>query len=133
MAPADHSAELALRGELHRRGFRYRVDIAPVPGVRRRADVVFTRSRIAVFVDGCYWHGCPDHATRPKANAEWWATKLDTNVARDRDTDQRLEAAGWSVIRAWEHESPLEVANRVERAIRESLARRAQTPPRRRP
>ena len=114
----DTGAEIALRRELHRRGLPYRVDVAPIPGLRRRADIVFTRSRTAVFIDGCYWHGCPDHATRPRANADWWAVKLDANVARDRDTDQRLAAAGWLVIRAWEHEEPWIVANRVERAVR---------------
>ena len=108
--------ELALRRLLHARGLRYRVDTAPLPGVRRRADVVFTRVRLAVFVDGCFWHSCPIHATRPKANAEWWATKLETTVARDRDTDTTLTAAGWAVVRVWEHEPPTEAAAKVARA-----------------
>lgn len=95
---------MALRRELHRLGLRYRVDRVVIPGVRRRADVIFTRARIAVFVDGCFWHGCPTHGTRPKANAEWWVNKLEGNVARDRDTDRRLRDAGWQMVRIWEHE-----------------------------
>ncbi len=100
----DTAPELLLRRELHRRGLRFRVD-HPLPGMpRRRADVTFTRARIAVFVDGCFWHGCPEHATRPTANADWWAAKLARNVARDRETDAHLRDAGWQVLRFWEHE-----------------------------
>lgn len=86
---------------------------------RRRADVVFTRQRVAVFVDGCFWHGCPEHGVRPKANAEWWAEKLDTNQRRDLDTDERLTVQGWIVIRCWEHELPKDVADRVETVVME--------------
>lgn len=78
----------------------------PEPGIRRRADILFTKARVAVFVDGCFWHKCPVHGTEPKANAEWWRAKLQRNVERDRDTDRRLEEAGWTVIRLWEHEDP---------------------------
>jgi DNA mismatch endonuclease (patch repair protein) len=92
--------------------------MAPIKGVRRRADVVFTRSRVAVFVDGCFWHACPIHATWPKANADWWRAKLKANVERDRDTDRRLGDAGWSVVRVWEHESAADAADRVEDAVR---------------
>lgn len=113
----DTAPELALRRELHRRGRRYRVDRAPLPGMRRRADLVFPRARVAVFVDGCFWHRCPRHATSPKNNAAWWATKLDGNVARDRDTDDRLAAAGWTVVRIWEHEDPVTAADAVEAAL----------------
>lgn len=113
----DTAPELALRRELHRRGRRYRVDRAPLPGMRRRADLVFPRARVAVFVDGCFWHRCPRHATSPKNNAAWWATKLDGNVARDRDTDERLAAAGWTVVRIWEHEDPVTAADAVEVAL----------------
>ncbi len=101
--------ELALRRLLHARGYRYRV-AWQVPGKPRRTiDLAFTKRRVAVFVDGCFWHVCPQHATDPRANAAWWAHKLATNVARDRDTDLHLRAAGWSVVRVWEHE-PAEVA-----------------------
>jgi DNA mismatch endonuclease (patch repair protein) len=113
----DTAAELALRSELHRRGLRYRVNVAPLPGVRRRADVVFPRARVAVFVDGCFWHGCPEHVTWPTSNAAWWREKIEGNVRRDRDTDRRLEEAGWRVVRVWEHEPPGAGADAVERAV----------------
>src|SRR5690242_10941724 len=82
----DTRPELALRAELHKRGLRYRVDF-PVAPMRRRADVVFTRARVAVFVDGCYWHRCPKHGTQPRSNVTYWTRKLDRNVERDRETD----------------------------------------------
>ncbi|MFQ6394776.1 very short patch repair endonuclease [Nocardia sp. KC 131] len=110
--------ELALRRELHRRGFRYFVDRAPIPGQRRRADLVFPRLRVAVYVDGCFWHRCPLHATDPKNNAQWWAQKLLDNVTRDRATDSALVEAGWQVIRVWEHEDAETAANRVQIALR---------------
>lgn len=118
----DTGPELALRRALHARGYRFRVNIRPEPGIRRTADVVFTRRRVAVFVDGCFWHGCPQHATRPKTNREFWTSKLDNNRARDLETNEQLRAAGWSVVRIWEHE-PVEdavrsVATEVERSKR---------------
>ncbi len=113
----DTKPEVALRRELHRRGRRFFVDRPPLAGLRRRADLVFPRRRVAVYVDGCFWHSCPLHATRPKNNAEWWATKLAANVARDRDTDARLVAAGWTVVRVWEHEDPTSAADRVQAAL----------------
>ena len=117
----DTKPEIALRRELWRRGLRYRIDVAAVPG-RRRADIVFTRSRVVVYVDGCYWHSCPDHATVPKANREWWVAKLQANVERDRDTDVRLAAAGWAVVRVWEHEHPIGAADLIEAAVRRRRA-----------
>ena len=114
----DTKPEVELRRILHSRGLRYRVDHKPMEGMRRRADLVFTRARVAVFVDGCFWHSCPLHATRPASNAEWWEQKLLAKVQRDRDTDRRLEEAGWTVLRAWEHEPPSEVADRVTVAVR---------------
>ncbi|KXF56196.1 very short patch repair endonuclease [Rhodococcus sp. SC4] len=113
----DTAPELALRRELHRRGVRYYVDRAPVKGVRRRADLVFPRRKVAVYVDGCFWHSCPQHATFPKNNAQWWAEKLAGNVTRDRDTDARLTDAGWTVVRIWEHENPVVAADRVQEAL----------------
>ena len=109
----DTEPELRLRRVLHGRGFRYRLHRRPVDGFRRIADIVFIRAKVAVFVDGCFWHRCPQHGTEPKANAAWWKVKLDKNVGRDRETDQVLTAAGWTVIRVWEHEDPETAADRV--------------------
>lgn len=117
----DTPAELAIRRFLHRQGLRYRVDFRPLPALRRKADLVFTRARVAVFVDGCFWHSCPVHGTAPKANAEWWREKLAANVCRDRDTDEQLEAAGWVVIRVWEHEAPESAGMLVSKAVRAAL------------
>lgn len=102
----DTKPEVALRRELHRRGLRYFVDRAPVKGMRRRADLVFPRRKVAVYVDGCFWHSCPVHATKPRNNAQWWADKLAANVARDRDTDTRLIEEGWRVVRIWGTRGP---------------------------
>lgn len=109
----DTAPELAVRRLLHAAGLRYRVDRSPLPGLRRRADIVFSPARVAVYVDGCFWHGCPEHGTRPAANREWWARKIGGNRARDADTDRRLTEAGWVVLRAWEHEAPRSVTDRV--------------------
>ncbi|MFE7761913.1 very short patch repair endonuclease [Streptomyces sp. NPDC057438] len=118
----DTAAELAVRRLLHAAGLRYRVEF-PVPGMaRRRIDVAFTRAKVAVLIDGCFWHGCPEHATQPKSNAEWWRTKLDRNMARDRETTEHLTAAGWTVLRFWEHEAPEEVAVRVSATVERRLA-----------
>ncbi|MGW1756620.1 very short patch repair endonuclease [Streptomyces mirabilis] len=123
-ASKDTNAELAVRRMLHAAGLRYRVEY-PVPGMaRRRIDVAFTRAKVAVLIDGCFWHGCPDHATQPKANAEWWRTKLDRNMARDRETTEHLTAQGWMVLRFWEHETPEEVAVRVRAAVESRLTER---------
>ena len=108
----DTPAELDLRRHLHRQGLRYRVDYA-VLGRRRRADIVFPRERLAVFVDGCFWHGCPEHGTWPRTNGGWWRGKLEANVRRDRDTDARLVAAGWHVLRFWEHDDMRQAATTV--------------------
>jgi DNA mismatch endonuclease (patch repair protein) len=117
----DTAPELLLRRELHRRGLRYRID-APLPGMpRRRADILFTSARVAVFVDGCFWHVCPVHATAPATNAAWWAAKLEANVARDRDTDRRLDEAGWTAVRFWEHEDMVGAATLVDELVRRPL------------
>lgn len=119
----DTAPEVALRRALHARGLRYRVGY-PVPGNRRRTiDVAFTRARVAVFVDGCFWHGCPDHGTQPRANASWWQTKLAANAARDRDTDRVLADAGWTVVRVWEHEDPRTAAAGIDSYVRPSTSR----------
>lgn len=114
----DTKPELQLRSELHRRGLRYFVDRAPIEGFRRRADVLFPRKKIAVFIDGCFWHGCPEHFTVAKTNAEYWADKVAGNRQRDRDTDERLHAVGWTVIRVWEHQDVIAVADQVEQMVR---------------
>jgi DNA mismatch endonuclease (patch repair protein) len=98
---------------------RYRVDFAPIAGLRRRADVVFPRLRIAVFWDGCFWHGCPEHGSWPKQNAAWWREKIERNQRRDRETDRRLTDAGWLVLRFWEHEDPEAAASVVAEALSE--------------
>ncbi|AYV27906.1 Very short patch repair protein [Streptomyces sp. ADI95-16] len=117
----DTRIELALRRALHAAGLRYRVHRRPVKGVRREADIVFGPARVAVFVDGCFWHGCPEHATWPRRNAEFWRGKIEGNQARDRDTDARLAESGWLAVRVWEHEAVDEAAVRVRRIV---LARR---------
>lgn len=116
----DSAAERALRSELHRRGYRFRVDYpVPVEGRSPRPDLAFTRLRLAVFVDGCFWHGCPEHGGQPKQNAHYWRPKIARNMERDREQNARLEQAGWEVIRIWAHENPVAAANRVEQALRD--------------
>jgi DNA mismatch endonuclease, patch repair protein len=114
----DTAPELALRRELHRRGLRYRVDV-PLLGARRgRADILFPKVRLAVMVDGCFWHRCPEHALTPRENGAWWEEKLNANVARDRRTDAELTTLGWRVVRIWEHESLVAAADRIEALVR---------------
>lgn len=114
----DTSPEMLIRRRLHALGLRYRVDRGPIAGLRRRADIVFPARRVAVFVDGCFWHRCPEHATYPQANATWWETKLARNVERDEDTNRLLSEAGWTVVRVWEHENPDEAAERIAEIVR---------------
>ncbi|NGY65558.1 very short patch repair endonuclease [Lentzea sp. NEAU-D13] len=113
----DTQVEIALRKALHAAGLRYRVHQRPVSGVRREADVVFTAAKVAVFVDGCFWHGCPEHATWPKNNAQFWRDKIEGNRRRDVDTDARLAQEGWLAVRVWEHESVEVAADRVKEAV----------------
>lgn len=110
-------AEMALRREMHRIGLHYRIDYEVLRKPRRVADVAFPGRKIAVFVDGCFWHGCPDHATWPKQNAEFWRQKIEANRQRDADTNCRLRALGWEVLRFWSHESPTDAAKTVARAV----------------
>lgn len=114
----DTAAELAIRRALHSRGMRFRVDRAVIIGMRRRADVVFSAAKVAVFVDGCFWHCCPRHRSFPKANRRWWAEKLAANKKRDTDTNRRLRAAGWFVERVWEHEEPMTAVARIVTIVR---------------
>jgi DNA mismatch endonuclease (patch repair protein) len=119
----DTRPELAVRSAAHALGLRYRVGVSPLAGVRRTADMVFPRAKVAVFVDGCFWHGCPEHHRPARRNAEFWAAKIKGNIARDTDTDARLRAAGWTVIRIWEHEPPAEAASVIRGAVRGSAGR----------
>jgi len=109
----DTAPEMAIRRRLHALGYRYRVDVRPVRAIPRRADIVFPRLRLAVFVDGCFWHGCPDHMTWPRANGQWWRDKVSETRRRDEETTRRLKDAGWSVFRVWEHEHPDGAAARI--------------------
>ena len=114
----DTKPEVELRRLLHASGLRFRVDRPVLRDRRRRPDIVFGPAKVVVFVDGCFWHGCPEHATWPAANADYWRDKIETNRLRDRDTDARLEAEGWAVVRVWEHEPPVEAADRIEQLVR---------------
>jgi DNA mismatch endonuclease (patch repair protein) len=114
---------------LHARGYRYRVDTRPVKTLNRRADIVFPKERLAVFVDGCFWHGCQAHYQAPAANFAYWRAKVEANARRDRQTDRLLRRSGWSVVRIWEHSDLDRAATRVERLLsnRRSLAARSKT------
>lgn len=116
----DTQPELAVRRAIWKQGLRYRVDVRPLPALRRRADIVFLKPKVAVFVDGCFWHSCP-HCCRgiPRSNRAWWSEKLARNVDRDRDTDRRLIGAGWTVIRLWEHADPADAAAMIADLVRE--------------
>lgn len=115
----DTTPEVALRSLLHKRGMRFRVDLPIRVGADRpiRPDVVFTRARVAVFLDGCFWHGCPVHGTTPLTRADYWVPKIEENRARDRRNTIALASAGWTVIRVWEHENPDAAASRISRAV----------------
>lgn len=120
----DNPRERALRSLLHRRGLRFRLHRRLLTNSRRTVDVVFPGVRIAVLLDGCFWHGCPLHGTWPKNNAAWWRAKIEANIARDRDTDRRLQELGWTVLRIWEHEPVDMAADRIEGAVRAHQAKK---------
>ena len=110
--------ELAVRRLIHAAGLRYRVAIRPVQSVRRKADIVFTKRKIAVFIDGCFWHGCPEHGTRTFGhNVKYWNGKIARNRDRDLETNELLRQAGWQVLRYWEHQAPAEVALDIAREV----------------
>lgn len=113
----DTMAELAVRRLVHAAGLRYRVDARPEPDLRRTADLLFTRVRVAVFIDGCYWHGCPEHFSVPATKLDYWSTKISQNQARDLETTALLAAHGWLVLRFWEHEPPTTVAERIAELV----------------
>lgn len=114
----DTGLEVEVRSLLHRRGLRYRVDQIVVPECRSRADVVFRHAKVAVFIDGCFWHMCPEHRTMPKQNSHWWREKLAENRKRDRRATRALNAAGWCVIRIWGHEDAAHAAANIARVVR---------------
>jgi DNA mismatch endonuclease, patch repair protein len=114
----DTPLELAVRSILHCHGLRYRVHVRPIGVFRRVADIVFRSEKVAVFVDGCFWHGCPSHGTLPVSNGEWWKSKIELNRVRDAETTLVLESAGWAVVRVWEHQAPGEAAASIEDLVR---------------
>jgi len=116
----DTALELAVRSALHAHGLRYRVDLAPVPGFRRRADLVFARVKIAVFLDGCFWHGCPQHSRVVQQNGIYWNPKLARNKERDEETNLVLGEHGWTVLRYWEHEAVDEIVGDIEEQVRQA-------------
>ena len=109
--------EMTLRSLIYDKGFRYRIDARPLRELNRRADIVFRTVKVAVYVDGCFWHGCPIHGTQAKANAEFWSFKIKQNQERDIDTIKHLRKAGWKVIRVWEHEDPVKASEKICRVI----------------
>lgn len=117
----DTRPEILLRKALHAHGLRFRIQV-PVPDLpRRRMDVALTRAKLAVFVDGCFWHGCPHHSVTPKTNTEWWLNKIARNVDRDRETSEHLAQVGWTVLRLWEHIPPEQGADLVEKTYRQLI------------
>lgn len=117
------SAEMGVRMALHAKGLRYRLHVSLIAKPRRVADIVFPSARVAVFVDGCFWHGCPKHASWPKSNADFWREKIEANRARDSDTNRRLRAMGWKVVRIWAHEDVGKAASRVGSIVFSRLER----------
>lgn len=113
----DTGPERLLRSELHRRGLRYRVEVPLKFLPRHRVDVVFSAARVAVFIDGCFWHACPQHGSLPKSNSAWWQGKFERVRQRDAETDERLRSHGWAVVRVWEHEAVQEAADRIEQLL----------------
>ena len=118
-------AEIDLRRALHAKGLRYRLHLPLLTKPSRVADIVFSGAKVAVFVDGCFWHGFPEHASWPKNNADFWREKIETNRSRDADTDQRLHALGWATVRVWEHENASQAAIRIAELVD---ARRVRAP-----
>jgi len=119
----DTACEMAVRSAVHALGLRYRVHQRPLPGLRREADLVFRRDKVAVFVDGCFWHGCSEHHSPPTSNYNWWKTKVEKNRARDKETNRILSEQGWNVVRVWEHEDPGEAAQRIQDVVMKSRQR----------
>jgi DNA mismatch endonuclease (patch repair protein) len=121
-AQSGTTPERELKKWLRRQGLRYRLQYQPIPGTRRVADIAFPSARVAVFVDGCFWHGCPEHGRQPKANSEWWSRKLAATRARDRETDRLLAELEWLSVRVWEHQDPEAAAEAIAIAVRRRLS-----------
>jgi DNA mismatch endonuclease (patch repair protein) len=124
----DTKPELAVRRELHARGLRYFKNRRPVRAIRRTADIVFPTPRLAVFIDGCFWHGCPEHHTVARTNADYWSAKVERNRNRDKETDDLLADAGWTVLRIWEHVGVAEAADIVQTAVEAAVVSGAVKP-----
>lgn len=120
MPRASTGPEMKVRRLLHQRGMRFRVHVRGLPGT---PDIVFSRARLAIFIDGCFWHACPEHGVMPKSNAEWWAQKLEANRERDCRKDLQLVALGWQPVHFWEHEAPSGIADQIIRLWREQTGR----------
>jgi len=117
----DTKPELRVRRLVHARGMKYRVNTRPIPGLRRTADLLFSKARVIVLINGCFWHGCAVHYTAPKTNSKFWVAKIQQNRARDVETVALLEEAGWRVLRFWEHCDPVDAADAIEKAVRPAL------------
>ncbi|MFF7022668.1 very short patch repair endonuclease [Streptomyces klenkii] len=124
----DTKPEQLIRRLVHAQGLRYRLHARPLPDLRRTADLVFRPAKVAVFIDGCYWHGCPEHYLAPRVNAGYWSDKVARNMARDRDTDERLIEAGWLVLRFWEHESSDDCSLKIAATVRRRRAELGASP-----
>ena len=123
-APRDTTPEIALRSALHRAGLRYSKDVSPEPSLRCKADVVFRREKVCIFIDGCFWHGCPIHFHTPRTNSCWWEEKINDNRRRDRLKRTRLRKRGWIVIRVWEHEITSDKVSHLVGRISDTVRRR---------
>lgn len=115
----DTQAELAVRRLVHAAGLRYRVDARPERDLRRTVDLLFSRARVVVLIDGCYWHGCPEHFKMPSTNRDYWEGKIGRNRLRDIETTALLEERGWRVLRFWEHEAPTSIAASIVDVVRD--------------
>lgn len=122
--PRDTAPEKALRSALHKKGLRFRIDQKPIKELNRKADIVFRSAKVAIFVDGCFWHGCPIHGTQAKANAEFWKNKIKRNQERDLETNRLLKKAGWKVIRVWEHENSEKASRKINKVINQGKVKK---------
>ncbi|MBN2456667.1 MAG: very short patch repair endonuclease [Sedimentisphaerales bacterium] len=113
----DTGPEKKLRSFLHDTGLRFRKDVEPIPGIRCKADIVFRKTKLCIFIDGCFWHGCPLHFKPPKTNSEWWVEKINDNVERDRRKTLLIESNGWTVLRYWEHEINSEIISDIAQNV----------------